>query len=238
MYKDPQVVAVNFFRNEMGDSAQFASNPIAGNTQVVMIERGDANKGAVIINASNEDVDLSAATAMADGAYTDQAYGGAFTVENGVLSGTVKAGKVAVVYAPQTAENDKVAFAPAVSLSVGSGYFLTDTMSVEVTVRSCASASYELVMNGDAANAETGSAATGDVITIDGVENQKSAVLTVTGYDENGQPVATVTKTYNKWIPQQNTVILMRWQAPTATSSSTTTAVSSLTPVRSIRVKI
>ena len=213
MYKDPQVVAVNFFRNEMGDSAQFASNPIAGNTQVVMIERGDANKGAVIINASNEDVDLSAATAMADGAYTDQAYGGAFTVENGVLSGTVKAGKVAVVYAPQTAENDKVAFAPAVSLSVGSGYFLTDTMSVEVTVRSCASASYELVMNGDAANAETGSAATGDVITIDGVENKQSAVLTVTGYDENGQPVATVTKTYNKWIPQQNTVVYMEKEA-------------------------
>ena len=93
MYKDPQVVAVNFFRNEMGDTPQRASNPVPGSSQVLMIERGDANKGAVIINASDEDVVLSAATEMADGVYTDQAFKGVFTVSGGVLT-------VAVDYNP------------------------------------------------------------------------------------------------------------------------------------------
>ena len=210
MYKDPQVVAVNFFRNEMGNTAQTASNPIAGNTQVVMIERGDSNKGAVIINASDQDVTLNAATGMTDGDYTDQAYGGAFTVQNGVLSGTVRAGKVAVVYNPETAAADKEAFTPAVILSVGSGYFLTDSLNVEVTVRSCDHASYALTIGGNTVN---GSVATGDTILIDGVANKASAVLTVTGYDSNNQVVATTTKTYTKWIPQQNTVVYMEPEA-------------------------
>ncbi|MBR1481954.1 MAG: starch-binding protein [Ruminococcus sp.] len=210
MFKDPQVVAVNFFRNEMGDTAQTACNPIEGNTQVVMIERGDSNKGVVIINASDEDVSLSASTGMADGAYTDQAYGGAFSVSDGVLSGTVKAGKVAVVYNPAVAAEDKVDFAPAVTLSVGSGYFLTDTLSVEVTVRSCDHASYELTTGG---NTITGTAATGDIILVDGVANKDSAVLTLTGYDKDNQVVAATTKTYTKWIPQNNTVVYMEKEA-------------------------
>ncbi len=210
MYKDPQVVAVNFFRNEMGTTPQTASNPIAGNTQVVMIERGDSNKGAVIINASDADVTLHAATGMADGAYTDQSYGGAFTVQNGVLSGTVKAGKVAVVYHPETAAQDKESFEPAVSLSVGSGYFLTDTLSVEVTVRSCDHASYALTIGG---NTTGGTVTTGDTILIDGVANKASAVLTVNGYDSSNQVVATTTKTYTKWIPQENTVVYMEPEA-------------------------
>ena len=51
-----------------------------------MIERGDNNKGVVIINASDEDVTINAATemddgkSMADGTYYDHAFKGEFTV--------------------------------------------------------------------------------------------------------------------------------------------------------------
>ncbi len=210
MFKDPQVVAVNFFRNEMGDTAQSASNPIQGNTQVVMIERGDTNKGVVIINASDSDVTLSAATGMTDGAYTDQAFGGAFSVRDGVLSGTVKAGKVAVVYAPTVEEENKESFAPAVNLSVASGYFLTDSISVDVTVRSCHHASYTLTV-GD--NAQTGSVNAGDTITIENVADQQTATLTLTGCDDQNNELASVTRKYTRWVKRDNTVVYMEPEA-------------------------
>ena len=213
MYKDPQVAAVNFFRNEMGDSAQRVTNPVPGNNQIVMIERGDANKGVVIVNAGSTDVQISAGTAMADGAYTEQAYGGGFTVENGVLTGTVKAGKVAVVYNSNIDEDEKETFRPAVGLSVGSGYFLTDTLSVDVTVRSCDHADCTLVINGDTAGAVTRSVSAGDTILIEGVENTKTAVLTLTGYDANNEVLATAVREYTKWIPQYNTIAYMEPEA-------------------------
>ena len=219
MYKDPQVAAVNFFRNEMGDSAQKAVNPIEGNDQVVMIERGDGNKGVVIINAGDEDVEISADTAMddggrmADGEYTDQCYGGAFTVSDGVLTGTVRAGKVAVVYRSEISEDDKESFRPAVSLSAGSGYFLTDSLTVEVTVRSCDRAESELVINGDTENAVKTDVVSGDKIIIDNIENKQKAVLTLTGYDANGEVLASVTREYTKWVPQKNTIAYMESEA-------------------------
>ena len=183
MYKDPQVAAVNFFRNEMGTTPQTACNPIEGNDQVLMIERGDNNKGVVIINASSEDIALNAQTGMTDGSYTDQAFGGAFTVSDGVLSGTVKAGKVAVVYHSNIADENKEHFAPAVNLSVTSGYFLTDTLSVEATVRSCDYAEYTLTIND---TTTTGTVSAGDSILIENVGNNQKATLTLTGYNNLG----------------------------------------------------
>lgn len=206
MYKDPQVAAVNFFRNEMGATPQRMTNPIPGNTQVVMIERGDANKGAVIVNASDADVELSAATDMADGTYTDQAFKGTFTVSGGLLTGTVKAGKVAVVYDPLTDDSDKESFAPTVNLSPASGFFFTDTLEADVTVRGCDHAAYTLKI-GDSIVTDT--AVTGEIITIKSLENNQSAVLTLTGYDADGQAVATVTRTYTRWVKQNNTVVYM-----------------------------
>ena len=203
-YKDPQVVAVNYFRNEMGDSPQIATNPISGNTQVVMIERGDDNKGVVIINASDEKVTLHAATGMADGSYTDQALGGAFEVSGGVLTGTVDAGKVAVVYAPETSDSDKVRFTPAVDLSPASGYFLTEKLDAEVTVRGCDHADYKLTI-GDSVT--TGTARSGSVIQIKNLKNNEKATLKLTGYDADNQVLATVTRTYTRWIKQNNTVV-------------------------------
>lgn len=205
-YKDPQVVAVNYFRNEMGDTPQTATNPISGNTQVLMIERGDNNKGVVIINAGDDDVELHAATGMADGAYTDQALGGAFEVSGGILTGTVKAGRVAVVYAPETSESDKVQFSPAVDLSAASGYFFAETLDAEVTVRGCDHAAYTLTAGGSTV---TEPVMTGGVITIAGLRNNESAKLTLTGYDAEDHVLATVTRTYTKWIRQNNTIVYM-----------------------------
>ncbi len=204
MYKDPQVVAVNFFRNEMGDTPQTATNPIEGNNQVLMIERGDRNKGAVIINAGDEDVTIHAQTGMTDGAYSDQAFGGAFTVSGGILSGTVKAGKVAVVYAPETDEDDKESFAPTVNLSPASGYFLEDTLNAAVTVRGCDHAEYALTVNG---TTKKGAAAAGDTIAIANLGNNQTATLTLTGYAADNSVLTTVTRSYTRWIKQNNTVI-------------------------------
>ncbi len=210
MFKDPQVAAVNFFRNEMGNSPQKASNPVQGSNQVVMIERGDRNKGAVIINAGSTDVNLSAATEMADGIYADQAFGGKFIVENGVLSGTVKAGKVAVVYNSEIDPDSKETFKPAVNLSAASGYYLTDTLDVDVTVRSCAKAEYSLTINGETRKGEVKS---GDTITIEGAGNNEKANLTLTGYDEGGSKLDSVTREYTRWIKQDNTIVYLEQEA-------------------------
>ncbi len=210
MYKDPQVAAVNFFRNEMGDSPQRAVNPIEGNTQVVMIERGDANKGVVIINAGDEDVVISAETGMADGSYTDQAFKGEFEVSNGVLNGTVKAGKVAVVYRSAIDEESKETFAPAVNLSEASGYFLTDTLNVDVTVRSCDHASYTLTA-GD--KTESGSVAAGDTIIVKDLGQNQKATLTLTGYDAENNELASVTREYTRWVKQDNTIVYLEPEA-------------------------
>ncbi len=210
MYKDPQVVAVNFFRNEMGDTPQRATNPVAGNNQVLMIERGDANKGVVIINASASDVSLHAATGMADGAYTDQAFKGAFEVSGGVLTGTVKAGMVAVVYDPETSESDKESFTPMVSLTPESGYFFSDTLSAEVSVRGCDHAGYTLTAGG---RTVTGAAVSGEPIVISGLGNNETATLTLSGYDAADNVLATVTRTYTRMVRQNNTIVYLDPQA-------------------------
>ena len=206
MYKDPQVVAVNFFRNEMAGTAQTACNPIENNNQVLMIERGDSNKGVVIINASDEDITLSAPTGMTDGSYTDHSFGGEFTVENGVLSGTVKAGKVAVVYQSNIDESSKEQFEPAVNLSVASGYFLTDTLTIDVTVRSCDHAKVEITIGGETVT-ETVNA--GDTIVIDSLAHTQKAAVTLTGYDAQENILASVSREYTRWQKQDNTIAYM-----------------------------
>lgn len=206
MYKDPQVVAVNFFRNEMGDSAETVTNP-GGNTQVVMIERGDEEKGCVIVNVSDEYVDIEADTGMADGTYTDQVYGGSFTVSGGKLAGTVEAGKVAVVYNFKIAAENRQAFLPAVSLSVGSGTFLADTLDVTVTVRGCDHAEYTISGNTVSANAVSANTCkNGDVVTISDLKQDESATLLLTGYDSKGDVIASTKETYTRKVSNGTTV--------------------------------
>lgn len=197
MYKDAQVVAVNFFRNEMGDAQEYLSN-LNGNKEVLMIERGTA--GAVIVNSSDEDIviDGAAVQSMADGTYTDQAFGGEFTVKDGKISGTVKAGKVAVVYNPQS---EGLTFKPSIESSMMSGYFLTDSVDVTLTFRGCDKAVYT-INDSDATEFKNG-----DIVTLGkDAKVGDSIKLVLTGTDESGNKIREE-YTYDKKQAAGNTVV-------------------------------
>ena len=96
----PEVVAVNHFRNAtVGESVKRTNLKDANgktDSRLLMIQRGD--KGAVIINMTDSDYKVNASCNTADGEYTDEVSGAKFTVSDGKITGTVKAGAVAVVY--------------------------------------------------------------------------------------------------------------------------------------------
>jgi alpha-amylase len=207
IYKDAQVTAVNFFRNEMGDAEEYLSNP-TGDDNVLMIERGDA--GCVIINKNDTDIVLDKAPVqnMADGTYTDQAYGSEFTVKDNTISGTVKARKVAVVYNSQL--DGRLDFEAAVNLSVPTKEFLTDSLDVTISFRGCESASYRFD------DGKEVPCANGEVLTIgEDMNADDSVTLTVTGYDKDGNISAEATATYTKRKAKGDTVIYMDGSAKT-----------------------
>lgn len=199
-FMDSQVVAVNFFRNEFEGAEEYLSNP-TGSDKVIMIERGNA--GAVIVNQLEEDLVLDGAPVqnMADGTFTDQAYGSAFTVKDGKIYGTVKAGKVAVVYNSQVNSLD---FPPELTLSVPSSEFITDTLDVTVSIRGVDHATYKLN------DGEEKPIANGDVITVgEGMKVDDTVTVTVNGYDESNQLIGTVTATYTKKEYRGDTIVYL-----------------------------
>lgn len=204
LYKNPQVVALNYFGNEMGDDApEYLSNP-HGNTQALMIERGTKDfGGSVIINTADTDLVLDgvAVQAMADGVYTDQAYGGSFRVEKGKLYGTVKAGMVAVVYRSQIAQDNKTAFRPEVSLSASTQEFLSPTITVTVNLRGCTRGAYQ-VDGGAWVDCQNGTTLTfGENMSAD-----DSVALNVVGYDGNGNQIAQTEAVYTKRVAHGQTI--------------------------------
>ncbi len=96
IYKDPQVAAVNKFRTTMVGESETLRNA-NGNNSVLMIERG--NKGVVIVNASESDIDIDTATGIADGTYINSVEGSdaLFNVKDGIITGTVKGQSVVVL---------------------------------------------------------------------------------------------------------------------------------------------
>ena len=204
LYKNPQVVAANYFGNEMGDDApEYLSNPM-GDTALLMIERGTEDfAGCVIVNTGDQDAVLEdvAVNAMADGTYTDAAYGGTFTVAGGKLSGTVKAGMVAVVYNSRISEASKVAFQPDVELSQPTQEFLTDTIRTTVNLRSCAGAAYQ-IDGGQWVSCDNGTTLTlGEALSAD-----EAVTLKVAGYDEGGNTISEAEATYTKRVAHGQTV--------------------------------
>ncbi|HEX2939375.1 MAG TPA: starch-binding protein, partial [Ruminiclostridium sp.] len=117
-FENSQVAEVNKFRNAMIGQSEYLRNP-NGNNQVLMIERG--NKGVVIINSSSSTLNLSSATTLANGTYTDQVSNRTFTVSGGTITGTVDAGKIAVVY-NKTTSSTHVAKAGMASIQLPSGW--------------------------------------------------------------------------------------------------------------------
>lgn len=176
-YCHPEVAAVNQFRNAMVGLPDKISNPTNSNS-LLMIERGSA--GAVVINASDKDVVLNCATDVANGTYFDQASGGKFTVSGGKLSGTVKAGAVAVIY------NSDLVKLPTVSISQDGGEF-RGTLTLTLSARNTTESTYKI---GSASPVKYES---GDTITIgEGMPENTSVDVTLYGKNSEGD----VTKTY------------------------------------------
>lgn len=96
-WQDPTVVAVNRFKNQF----EGQSETLYTDTKLFAVQRGTT--GIVITNYNTADYAANLKTTLEDGTYTDQVTGDEFTVANGVLSGTVKAKSVAVLYTPETA---------------------------------------------------------------------------------------------------------------------------------------
>ena len=95
-YKSKEVTQVNKFRTEMIGEEEHLSNP-NDSSVVIMVERG--NKGAVIVNVSDEEVKIEdAETKLKDGKYIDKVKGGTVTVKDGKLSCTMKKGATVVIY--------------------------------------------------------------------------------------------------------------------------------------------
>lgn len=82
----PEVVAVNKFRKEM--KGQKEDIQFSENGTVLLVNRGD--KGAAAVCLSTEAQTISLPTGLPAGEYKDVVYGQTFTVENGLLSGTLQ----------------------------------------------------------------------------------------------------------------------------------------------------
>ena len=98
LWKDPEVVAVNHFRNAMVGEDSNISN--CGDDNCLMVERyaGSASQdGMVAANANGSDKNLAGqSTKLANGTYTDEVTGSTLTVSGGkVTSGTVKSKSIA-----------------------------------------------------------------------------------------------------------------------------------------------
>ena len=98
LWKDPEVVAVNHFRNAMVGEASNVSN--CGDDNCLMVERyagSAAQDGMVVANANGSDKNLAGqSTKLANGTYTDEVTGSTLTVSGGkVTSGTVKSKSIA-----------------------------------------------------------------------------------------------------------------------------------------------
>lgn len=180
-YCHPEVTAVNQFRNAMVGLPNELSNP-TGDDSVLMIERGSA--GAVIINASDKDLTLDFATNVADGKYTDEATGAPVTVSGGKMSGTVKAGAVAVIY------NSELVKQPTVSISQSGGEF-RGTLTLTLTARNTTEATYKIGSNAPV------KFVSGDTITI-GADMADNTSVDITLYGKNDDGETSRTYTFTK----------------------------------------
>lgn len=93
-FKNPEVSAVNHFRQEMTGEDEELLN--GNDSSVIIVKRG--NRGAVIVNAGTKASKVSFPINLSDGTYKDKANGIKFTVENGVLSGKLPKQKIVVIY--------------------------------------------------------------------------------------------------------------------------------------------
>ena len=183
-FKDPEVAAVNKFRNAMVGESEYLRNP-NGSSQILQIDRG--SKGTVIINLGGA-TSINSETTMADGTYTDQVSGREFKVSGGKISGQLDGGKIAVIYNATTIKNPKVSATP------GSGSFKGESVTLTLGLTNATSGTYTT------SEGDSGSFTNGDKITVGSsiaVGEKVTVTLKATGDDPESTP-ANETFTYTK----------------------------------------
>ena len=205
-FKDPEVAAVNKFRNAMVGEGECLRNP-NGSSQILQIDRG--TKGTVIINLGGA-TSIDSETSMANGTYTDQVSGRTFTVSNGKISGQLDGGKIAVIYNAPTTRNPRVLATP------GSGSFKGDSVTVTLGLANATTGTYTT------SEGASGSFKDGDKITVGtsiAVGEKVTVTLKANGDDPESTP-ANETFTYTKkdGSVKKNTVYFTApsgWSTPT-----------------------
>ena len=128
-YKSTAVSEINKFHNLfVGQSEKLGSSG-----DIAYVARGTS--GIVLSNCKGTNASVSiSGTGLADGKYTDTVSGAEFTVENGVLTGSIGKTGVAVVYNGTTT--------PKAINSVESGSFRGDTMTLTLSLENATSGTY------------------------------------------------------------------------------------------------
>lgn len=184
LYKAPEIVAVNRFRNAMIGESQNTFNP-DDNVKVVFIERG--TKGLVIVNSSKDAFTFSVDTALSDGTYTDRISGKEYTVKDGHMDGEISGHSSVILYNDgylDTLNNSAV-----VKVSDDTtGNYISDTIDVTLVAENTTDATYS-IDGGSPVSFKNG-----DVITIgEGKNPLEKTILTLKGTNASGK---TSTMTY------------------------------------------
>ncbi|MBD7912754.1 MULTISPECIES: starch-binding protein [Clostridium] len=180
-WKDPEVVAVNKFRNAMIGKSEYVRQI---NNNTIGIERG--SDGIVIVNLDGG-YNGRLQTNLKDGQYKDQVSGRTATVSNGYINLQIDSGKTAVFYNPS---DIKVA---SVSASPESTSFSTNTLDVMLNAKYTSESYYSID------GKERVSYSDGKIIKI-GAEKQYGENVTITlyGKDLNGKEISSKTYTFTK----------------------------------------
>ena len=198
-FKDPEIAAVNHFRNAMVGESEYLRN-IGTNNKAIQIDRGD--RGSCIVNLNNSELQLTGlSTNMADGNYVDTVTGAIINVSNGQFTGGyVSKESIACIYCP-------IKF----GVDSDTSYFSDDSCTVTTTLdKSIASGTYTVTIDGEIL--ESGSFKDNSEITIGkGVDvgsTSKEIVLTLkVVYPRNNNVVLTEKYSYVKYSSKDITYV-------------------------------
>ncbi|KFI49647.1 Ig-like domain-containing protein [Bifidobacterium biavatii] len=185
LWKDPEVVAVNHFRNQMEGEADNLSN--CGNDGCIMVERyvsdgNSANDGVMV--AADEDGGTSLvgqSVKLDNGTYTDEVTGATITVSGGkITAGSIANNQVAVFYNP-TVKHTKISSAEAMP---NTGEF-EDTLDVTMRSFNMKNATYTT------SEGDSGALTDGKIVTVGSKTKGGSKVtVAVKGTGNNGKAVS------------------------------------------------
>lgn len=193
-WKDPDIVAVNKFSNAMAGQGEYLRNQ--GN-EILLVERG--TKGMTIVNLGS-DAYINSATNLANGTYTNTASGGGtFTVSNGIITGHIGGGNLAVLY------NETANTTPTITIDKPQGSFYTDSLAVKMSYTNATSATYS-INNGTPVSFQSG-----DTITLGaGAAFGSTYAVTITASGLSG----TFAQTFTFMKDDPNAALIVHFYKP------------------------